>query len=115
VAERSGLDVDVNVGVPAKTLPPEHATAIYRIAQEALTNVVKHASARSISIVVTTAEGMVRTMIEDDGVGFAFSAVREEALGLVGMRERALLLGGRFDVESSPGGGTTIVAEIPLG
>jgi signal transduction histidine kinase len=114
VAERSGLDVDVNVGVPAKTLPPEHATAIYRIAQEALTNVVKHASARSISIVVTTAEGMVRTMIEDDGVGFAFSAVREEALGLVGMRERALLLGGRFDVESSPGGGTTIVAEIPL-
>jgi signal transduction histidine kinase len=115
VAERSGLGVDVNVGAPAGALPPEHATAIYRIVQEALTNVVKHASARSISIVVTTADGMVRTMIEDDGVGFAFNTVREEALGLVGMRERALLLGGRFDVESSPGGGTTIVAEIPLG
>jgi signal transduction histidine kinase len=114
VAERSGLNVDVNVGVRAGTLPPEHETAIYRVVQEALTNVVKHASAKSISIVVTTADGMVRTMIEDDGVGFAFGAVREEALGLVGMRERALLLGGRFDVESSPGRGTTIVAEIPL-
>jgi signal transduction histidine kinase len=115
VAERSGLDVDVNVGVAPGTLPPEHETAIYRIAQEALTNVVKHASAESISIVVTTADSMVRTVIEDDGVGFAFGAVRAEALGLVGMRERALLLGGRFDVESSPGAGTTIVAEIPLG
>jgi signal transduction histidine kinase len=115
IAERSGLAVDVNVGLPLGMLPPEHETAIYRIVQEALTNVVKHASARSISIVVTTSEGMVRTVIEDDGAGFAFGAVREEALGLVGMRERALLLGGRFDVESSPSAGTTIVAEIPLG
>ncbi len=114
VAERSGLDVDVNVGVPPGTLPAEHETAIYRVVQEALTNVVKHASAKSISIVVTTADGMVRTVIEDDGAGFTFGAVRKEALGLVGMRERALLLGGRFDVESSPGAGTTIVAEIPL-
>ena len=114
VAERSGLDIDVNVGVPPGTLPPEHETAIYRVVQEALTNVVKHASARSISIVVTTAEGMVRAVIEDDGAGFTFGDVRTEALGLVGMRERALLLGGRFDVESSPGAGTTIVAEMPL-
>ena len=114
VAERSGLDVDVNVGVPPGTLPAEHETAIYRVVQEALTNVVKHASAKSISIVVTTADGMVRTVIEDDGAGFTFGDVRTEALGLVGMRERALLLGGRFDVESSPGAGTTIVAEIPL-
>jgi signal transduction histidine kinase len=115
VAERSGLDVDVNVGVRAGALPPEHETAIYRIVQEALTNVVKHASAKSISIVVTTADGMVRTVIEDDGAGFALGKVREQALGLVGMRERAQLLGGRFNVESSPGAGTTLVAEIPLG
>jgi signal transduction histidine kinase len=114
VAERSGLALDVNVGIAAGTLPPEHETAIYRIVQEALTNVVKHASAKSISIVVTTADGMVRTVIEDDGTGFTLGAVREEALGLVGMRERALLLGGRFEVESAPGSGTTLVAEIPL-
>jgi signal transduction histidine kinase len=115
VAERSGLDVDVNVGVPAGTLSPEHETAIYRIVQEALTNVVKHASARSISIVVATAGGMVRTVIEDDGAGFAPGAVREGALGLAGMRERAQLLGGRFEVDSSPDSGTTLVAEIPVG
>jgi signal transduction histidine kinase len=114
VAERSGLALDLNVGIAAGTLPPEHETAIYRIVQEALTNVVKHASAKSISIVVTTADGMVRTVIEDDGAGFTPGAVREEALGLVGMRERALLLGGRFEVESSPGSGTTLVAEVPL-
>jgi signal transduction histidine kinase len=107
--------VDVNVGVPAGTLSPEHETAIYRIVQEALTNVVKHASARSISIVVATAGGMVRTVIEDDGAGFAPGAVREGALGLAGMRERAQLLGGRFEVDSSPDSGTTLVAEIPVG
>jgi signal transduction histidine kinase len=114
VGERSGLTLDVNVGVPAGALSPEHETAIYRIVQEALTNIVKHASANSVSIVVATADGVVRTVIEDDGVGFAVGAVREQALGLVGMRERALLLGGRFEVESSPGSGTTIVAEVPL-
>ena len=114
VAERSGLEVHVNVGVPVGTLPPEHETAIYRIVQEALTNVVKHASAKSISIVVMTSDGMVRTVIEDDGAGFALGAVREEALGLVGMRERAQLLGGRFEVVASPGAGTTLVAEFPL-
>jgi signal transduction histidine kinase len=114
VAERSGLVLDLNVGIPAGTLPPEYETAIYRIVQEALTNVVKHASATSISIVVAASQGMVRTVIEDDGAGFSLGAVREGALGLTGMRERALLLGGRFEVESSPGAGTTLVAEIPL-
>jgi signal transduction histidine kinase len=114
VAERSGLDVQVNVGVPGGGLPREHETAIYRIVQEGLTNIVKHASARSVSIVVTVTDGSVRAVIEDDGVGFAVGKVREQALGLVGMRERALLLDGRFDVESSPGSGTTIVAELPL-
>jgi chemotaxis family two-component system sensor kinase Cph1 len=114
VAERSGLELDVNVSVPAGVLPPEHETAIYRIVQEALTNVVKHASAKSVSIVVAAADGAVRTVIEDDGTGFATGSVREQALGLVGMRERAHLLGGRLEVESSPGAGTTVVAELPL-
>jgi signal transduction histidine kinase len=112
VRDRSGLGVDVSV--TTGDLPPDHSTAIYRIVQEALTNVVKHASARTVSIVVRNVDGAVRAVIEDDGVGFRAGSVRENALGLVGMRERALLLGGRFEVESSPGGGTTLVAELPL-
>ena len=112
--ERSSLAIDVNVTLPAGKLPPEHETAIYRIVQEALTNVIKHASAHSVSIVVTGSDRLVRAIVEDDGAGFAVGKVREHALGLVGMRERAQLLGGRLDVESSPGSGTTIVAELPL-
>ena len=112
--ERSSLAIDVNVTLPAGKLPPEHETAIYRIVQEALTNVIKHASAHSVSIVVTSSDRLVRAIVEDDGAGFAVGKVREHALGLVGMRERAQLLGGRLDVESSPGSGTTIVAELPL-
>jgi signal transduction histidine kinase len=114
VGDQSSFTVDVNVVLPEGLLPPEHETAIYRIVQEALTNVVKHASAKHVSIVVAGSEKAVRAVIEDDGVGFAPGEVREHALGLVGMRERAQLLGGRLEVESSPGAGTTVVVEIPL-
>jgi signal transduction histidine kinase len=113
-AEKSGLDVQLNVGTPARPLPATHETAIYRIVQEALTNVVKHAQAGSVSIVVTHGNGTIRSVIEDDGVGFVPGAVREGALGLVGMRERVNLLGGRFEVQSAPGRGTTLIAELPL-
>jgi signal transduction histidine kinase len=115
IGERSPFTVDVNVTVPAGTMPPEHETAIYRIVQEALANVVKHASAQHVSIVVASSERAVRAVVEDDGAGFDRHNVREHALGLVGMRERAQLLGGRLVVESSPGAGTTILAELPLG
>ncbi len=114
VGERSGIELHLNVAARARELPAEHETAIYRIVQEALTNVVKHASAKSVSIVVATVAGTVRTVIEDDGTGFVVGEVRKGALGLVGMRERALLLGGRFEVASSPGRGTTLLAELPL-
>jgi two-component system, NarL family, sensor histidine kinase DevS len=114
IGDQSSFTVDVNVALPTGLLPPDHETAIYRIVQEALTNVVKHASAKHVSIVVASSEKAVRAVVEDDGVGFATRDVREHALGLVGMRERAQLLGGRLEVESSPGAGTTVVVEIPL-
>ena len=114
VSERSGLDVQVSVALDSP-LPPEQETTLYRLVQEALTNVVKHAGAASVSVVVTPTAGGVRTVIEDDGRGFDPGDVREGALGLTGMRERAMLLGGSFEVQSSPGGGTTIVAELPTG
>ena len=113
VSERSDLNVQLNVVLGGRELMRDQETAIYRIVQEALTNTVKHAQASSVSIVVAAREGSVRTIIEDDGIGFALHVVREGALGLVGMRERAVLLGGRLEVESAPGAGTTIVIELP--
>ena len=114
IEERSSLTVDVSVLVSEGSLPAEHAPAVYRIVQEALTNVVKHAGARTVSIVVAAGNSSVRAVIEDDGGGFERADVREQALGLVGMRERAQLLGGRLDVQSAPGAGTTVVVELPL-
>jgi len=113
VSERSGIDIQLTVHLGMK-LGPEQETALYRIIQEALTNIVKHAEARSVSIVVAGTGTSVRALIEDDGKGFDPANVRDGALGLVGMRERVALLGGRLDVQSSPGSGTTVVAEFQL-
>jgi signal transduction histidine kinase len=115
VAERSGLNVQLHVALSDHTLTPEQETAIYRIIQEALTNAIKHAQARSISIIVTHANGAVRTVIEDDGVGFSPDKIRDGALGLLGMRERVTLLGGRFEIESAPHNGTALLVELQDG
>jgi signal transduction histidine kinase len=111
-AERSGLEIQLSVRSPVG-LPPDRETALYRVAQEALTNVIKHARAQSVSIVVMPSGGGVRAVIEDDGVGFDPARVRQGALGLVGIRERVALLGGRFELDSAPGEGTTLVIELP--
>ena len=113
VSERSDIDIQLTVHLGMK-LGPEQETALYRIIQEALTNIVKHAEARSVSIVVAGTDTSIRALIEDDGKGFDPANVRDGALGLVGMRERVALLGGRLDVQSSPGSGTTVVAEFQL-
>jgi signal transduction histidine kinase len=81
--------------------------------QEALTNIVKHAQASSVSIVLARSPRAVTAVIEDDGRGFAPEA-GTEGLGLLGMGERLALLGGKLKLESSPASGTTIVAEVPL-
>ena len=88
-------------------------TAVYRLVQEALNNVSKHSMARRADIAVRTTRGAIEIEIRDDGVGFEPSLVRE-GFGLVGMRERAALLGGTLDVDSTRGSGTRIRAEIPL-
>jgi signal transduction histidine kinase len=113
-AEQTGLDVDFQTMLPEGRLPPEIETTLYRVVQEALTNIVKHARASRVSVLVTRKDGSVTAVIEDDGAGFDPSRVREEGLGLMGMRERAALVGGRITVESRPGAGSTLVAEVPL-
>jgi signal transduction histidine kinase len=111
--EQTGIAVDFESTLPAR-LPPELETALYRIVQESLTNVVKHARAERVGVVLTRKENAVAVVIEDDGVGFEPGAAREGGLGLVGMRERIGLLGGRLEIESRPGSGTTFSAEVPL-
>jgi signal transduction histidine kinase len=89
-------------------------TALYRIVQESLTNIVKHARAQTVSIAITRKPGAVAAVVEDDGLGFDPAEVREGGFGLEGMRERVGLLDGRLQVESGEGVGTTLVAEVPI-
>jgi signal transduction histidine kinase len=114
-SERSGIATEVQAILGGERLAPEIETALYRLVQEALTNVVKHAEAKNVSVVVTRRAGGVGAVVEDDGRGFAEAGVRDDALGIVGMRERVALLGGTLTFESSPGGGTALVAYIPSG
>ena len=79
-----------------------------------MTNIVKHAQARRVSILLVRRDGTATAVIEDDGRGFDPAEVREDGLGLVGMRERIALLEGRLTVESSPNEGTTLAVEVPL-
>jgi len=111
-------EVDVVGGAPA-VLSAEMQVALFRIAQEALTNCGKHASAGSVRLALSFPSDRARLTVEDDGRGFRPDRVRQPSregrLGLYGMRERAALLGGTLDVISQPGRGTSIVAEVPLG
>jgi signal transduction histidine kinase len=110
---RSGLETLVQANLSGR-LPPEVETVLYRVVQEALTNIVKHAGAEHVSIVIRSREKSVAATIDDDGRGFAAEDVRAEALGLLGMRERLALVGGTLEVESSRDSGTTIAAQVPL-
>jgi signal transduction histidine kinase len=101
-------------------VPTEIGSAVYRVVQEALTNIVKHAQKpSSVSVVVRHVNSTLQVIIEDNGCGFDIAAIaaasgRYRGLGLDGMRERLLLIGGTLDVESTVGAGTTIFARIPL-
>ncbi len=113
-AEQTGIRVDFHSALGEKRLPGQVETALYRVVQESLTNIVKHASARRVSISVARRDSSVAAVIEDDGDGFDPRVVREGGVGLLGMRERLALLDGRMEIESRPGAGTTLVAEVPF-
>jgi signal transduction histidine kinase len=114
-SESTEIRVALEAQLGNQRLPSEVETTLYRIVQEALTNVVKHAEAANVSILLVRKKGSATVVIEDDGQGFDPQTTREGGLGLAGMRERAELHEGRFRVESAPGGkGTTLVVEVPL-
>ena len=118
--DRHQLAVDFQtVGLEGVRLPAPVETGLYRIVQEALTNVVQHADAHRVSLLLEVRAGAVIAIVEDDGRGFEVDRlmrgpVDERGLGLAGMRERANLLGGKLSVESEPGEGTTVFVEVPL-
>jgi signal transduction histidine kinase len=113
-AEQTGISVEFVPNLPPERLPPEIETALYRIVQESLTNVVKHARAENVSILLTRKNDSVSVVVEDNGVGFEPGRERGDGLGLLGIRERVGLLGGRVTIESRPGAGATFVVEVPL-
>jgi signal transduction histidine kinase len=115
-SEQSGVEADFqSIGLDGARLPPPLETALYRVVQEALTNVRKHAACRHVSVVLRRTAQEALAVVEDDGRGFdAEAAPAAGRLGLLGMRERLALVGGTLTVESAPGKGTTVFARIPL-
>ena len=107
------MRVHVSAEEAAGELPdPALRTCIYRVVQEALHNCARHSQARSVRVIVRQEAHRILLSVEDDGHGFDAGRVR--GLGLVGMEERVTHLGGAFEVQSQPGGGTRVAAELPL-
>jgi PAS domain S-box-containing protein len=102
------------MGFEDERLSPRLETSLYRVVQEALTNTIRYAEASNIGILLERKAGMVRVFVEDNGIGFNPEDVQtDEHVGLVGMRERAEMLGGSLTIESTPGRGTSIILEVP--
>ena len=112
--EQSGVSVELRSEIGDERLSPETETTLYRIAQEALTNVLKHADARKVTMRLSHSGPGVALVVQDDGRGFDPDDVREDSVGLIGMRERAALVGGHLTIESTEGAGTMVTAEVPI-
>jgi len=119
VSKYSGIEVNTHLLGTERRLPKESELMLFRIAQEALRNAWRHSEATSADLVVEFDVGAVRMTVKDNGKGFILpqsvsDLTRSGKLGLAGMRERALLLGGDMSIESEPGRGTTITVEAPV-
>ena len=118
-ATRSNIEVELDTSDFEGRLKPEVEIALYRVAQEALTNVARHTQAQRVTLRLVRQEVAVTVLIEDNGCGFDVEEVAnrrtsEPGLGLIGIRERVTALGGRFEVQSQPAHGTRLIVEIPL-
>ena len=119
-SQRSGVTVDFHSsGFTSQRLPSHLETALYRIVQEAFTNILKHAQAQRISVLLERRRDYVLAIVEDDGRGFDLEALLsmrqgQGRLGVVGMQERAALVDGIVEIESTPGAGTTVFVRLPI-
>jgi signal transduction histidine kinase len=111
---RTGLDASLTLEFEDGDATPEIGATLFRIIQEALTNVSRHAEASSVTIEVARRDGRIDAAVADNGIGFDPQRRPLDRLGILGMRERAELLGGSFQIESSPGHGTRIRVSLPL-
>ena len=114
-----GIAVTVEAAEPAQRLPAHIEVALFRVVQEAIANVARHSRAKHADLRLTHDESRVAVIVADDGIGFDVARVLgqtgpTESVGLLGMQERARLLGGRLEIESRDGGGTLVRVEVPL-
>jgi len=118
LAERKKLKIQMTAFGGVEALGSAKRTVLFRVAQEALTNVARHAHATQVRMTISELSGAVRMEISDNGRSFqvkkALLARNSNRLGLIGMKERLEMVGGSLNVESAPGAGTTVRAEIPL-
>lgn len=113
VARNSGLQITREIDRALPPLSDERQVVAYRVAQESLTNVVRHARTRAATVRLAPADGRVVLEVRDTGAGFSLADTPERG-GLTGMRERALLAGGELTIESAPGAGTTVRLSLPV-
>ena len=113
--ERAQLDAEVDLGEGDWPMCPAAQTAVFRIVQEALTNVARHAKASRVRLDARSSEGRLVLTLRDDGVGIGEQELEAgDSLGLVGMAERALSVGGSLEIRRAPEGGTDVVLQVPL-
>ncbi len=110
LANREGIETEIDIAEDFPTLPPDVEQSLYRVAQEALENSAKHATASRVSLSLKTIENQIELSIQDNGKGFNTKSIPNETdrFGIRGMQERAAVIGGTLSVESRPGGGTTV-------
>jgi signal transduction histidine kinase len=114
-SRQESISITLNLQDLPGLIPSDTALCLFRVAQEALRNVVRHAQARSVEVLMRAADGGLQLAVLDDGIGFEPAERRNRhSLGLAGMRERLRLLRGEFEIESTPGKGTTVLAWVPL-
>jgi signal transduction histidine kinase len=115
-ASRNGVHCQVSVPPVDLHLDGDRATATFRIFQECLTNVIRHAQAKSVRVALCQEEESILLVVEDDGIGFCESDLSNSlgSLGLLGMKERAQFCGGDVQISSSPGNGTTVTVRVPV-
>ena len=118
LARRRKLRIKLVAFAGIESLSIERRTVLFRVAQEALTNIARHARATKVNVSIQVIPNGVRMEIHDDGISFKvperFAARASQRLGLIGMRERMEMMGGSLQIQSAPGSGTTVHADLPL-
>jgi len=113
--KRYNIKIEFQSHIQDLKIPPSIATGIFRMYQESLTNVARHSGAKKVSAILDVTDENIHLSIADDGKGFDTGTTERKTLGLLGMKERAIMIGGKLEIKSQPGKGTHILITIPIG